>query len=83
LHDQSSPECVVEGGTRTKWLEYEHRVDWIETKHTKLDESERMCGHDHDLKTYFGWSLVEGTGKRAFVPADDPRYPKYRAPPDQ
>jgi hypothetical protein len=77
-----SPECIVEGCTRTKWLEYEHRVDWIETKHTKLDESERMCGHDHDLKTHFGWSLVEGTGKRAFVPPDDPRHPKYRAPPD-
>ena len=39
--------------------------------------------HDHDLKTYHGWALVEGTGKRPMVPPDDPRHPNYRAPPDQ
>ena len=34
-----------------------------------------MCDHDHDLKTYKGWALVEGTGIRAFVPPGDPRHP--------
>jgi hypothetical protein len=29
----------------------------------------------HALKTHEGWSLVEGRGKRAFVPPGDPRHP--------
>ena len=52
------------------------------TKHTRLDEIDPLCEHDHDLKTYHGWALVDGTGKRPMVPPDDPRHPKYRAPPD-
>ncbi|MBV8981225.1 MAG: hypothetical protein JO086_10025 [Acidimicrobiia bacterium] len=33
------------------------------------------CCHHHDKKTYEGWGLVEGVGKRAFVSPDDPRHP--------
>jgi hypothetical protein len=40
-----------------------------------------FCGHDHDLKTNHGWSLVEGTGRRAFVPPEDPRHPRNKPPP--
>jgi hypothetical protein len=32
----------------------------------------------HHQKHHEGWSLVEGTGKRAFVPPEDPRHPKNR-----
>jgi len=34
------------------------------------------CCHHHDKKTLEDWALVDGVGKRAFVPPDDPRHPK-------
>jgi hypothetical protein len=77
-----SPECTAEGCTRTWRLENDHELGWKETKRTRVDEIDPLCEHEHDLKTYFGWSLVAGQGRRAFVPPTDPRHPKYRAPPD-
>ena len=77
-----SPMCTAEGCTRTWRLENDHRIGWKETERTRVDEIDPLCEHEHDLKTYFGWSLVEGTGRRPFVPPDDPRHPKYREPPD-
>ena len=56
--------------------------DGPKTHRTRLDELDRLCEHDHDLKTYYGWALIAGQGRRPFVPPDDPRHPKYRAPPD-
>ena len=38
----------------------------------------RVSGYHHDLKTYKGWALVEGSGKRPMVPPDDPRHPRYK-----
>ena len=76
------PECTALGCTRTQRLEFDHRTEWRKTHHTRVDDGDLLCDHDHDLKTYFGWALVTGTGKRPFVPPDDPRHPKYRAPPD-
>jgi Domain of unknown function (DUF222) len=76
-----APECERLGCTRTQRLENDHREDWVKTHHTRVDESDRLCGHDHHLKTDFGWALVAGKGKRAMVPPDDPRHPNYRAPP--
>ena len=77
------PACAREGCSRTAYLEYDHRdgAEYRETKHTRLDETDPLCRPDHDLKTYFGWALVEGTGKRPMVPPDDPRHPKNRPPP--
>jgi hypothetical protein len=77
-----SPMCTSEDCTRTSRLENDHRIGWKETERTRVDELDPLCGHEHDLKTRFGWSLVEGTGRRPFVPPDDPRHPKYRGPPD-
>jgi hypothetical protein len=73
-----SPECTREGCTRTQRLENDHREGWAETRRTRVDELDPLCGHDHDLKTYEGWLLVKGKGKRRMVPPDDPRHPKYR-----
>ena len=78
-----SPGCTVEGCTRHRWLENDHRRDWVETHHTRLDETDPLCSHHHDLKTYAGWALVSGKGKRPMVPPDDPRRPKCRPPPDR
>jgi hypothetical protein len=72
--------CIVEGCDRTH-READHREDWVKTKHTRLDELELPCDEHHDLKTYHGWALVEGAGKRPMVPPDDPRHPNYKPPP--
>ena len=77
-----SPECTREGCTRTQRLENDHREGWAETKRTRVDELDLLCDHEHDLKTYHGWALVKGKGKRPMVPPDHPRHPNYRAPPD-
>jgi hypothetical protein len=74
------PGCIVEGCDRTH-REVDHREDWVKTKHTRLDECELPCDLHHDLKTYHGWALVEGTGKRPMVPPDDPRHPNNKPPP--
>jgi hypothetical protein len=76
----SKPKCAnVE--CSSMFVQLDHREPWAKTKHTKLDELDPFCPHDHDLKTYQGWSLVEGKGRRAFVPPDDPRHPRNRPPP--
>jgi hypothetical protein len=77
------PVCMREGCNRTARLEYNHAYDaeYHKTKHTRLDETEPLCDPDHDLQTYEGWSLVEGTGKHPMVPPDDPRHPKNRPRP--
>jgi hypothetical protein len=75
------PTCTVEGCSRTH-TEYDHRIEYKDTRHTRLDELEPLCDGHHDLKTREGWALVEGKGKRPFVPPSDPRHPRHAdAPP--
>jgi hypothetical protein len=76
-----SPMCTREGCTRTQHLQNDHQLGWTNTHRTRVDETDPLCGHDHDLKTYHGWELIAGQGRRPMVPPDDPRHPKYRAPP--
>lgn len=66
--------CSVEGCGRPV-REVDHRIDYSITKRTRLDELDGFCGHDHDLKTYKGWALVDGTGVRRFVPPGHPDHP--------
>jgi hypothetical protein len=77
-----SPTCTdlhrTRTRTRTQRLENDHREDWVKTHHTRLDETDPLCDHHHDLKTYENWALIEGTGPRPMVPPDDPRHPKNR-----
>jgi len=42
--------------------------------HELLD---RLCRYHHRLKTTMGWALVEGSGRRDFVPPEDPRHPCF------
>jgi hypothetical protein len=78
----TSPTCTVEGCTRTI-VEHDHRhgAEYKHTRHTRLDELERLCHTHHDLHTHHGWALVEGGGKRPMVPPDDPHHPAGRAGP--
>jgi hypothetical protein len=60
------------------YLENDHREEWATTHLTLLEWQDRVCSHHHDLKTHHGWGLVDGQGKRAFVPPDDQRHPRHR-----
>jgi hypothetical protein len=71
----TTPGCTVEGCARTR-VEYDHRHDWKDTRHTRLDELDPLCAYHHDLKTRLRWALVSGHGKRPLVPPDDPRHPR-------
>ena len=72
--------CTRDTCTRTERLENDHGPEWRKTKHTRLDELDPVCNREHDLKTNHGWDFVKGNGRRAMVPPDDPRHPKYRPP---
>lgn len=75
------PCCQRLGCGRRARLQYDH-VDGFEfrrTRHTRVDELDLLCQPDHDLKTYEGWALVPGAGRRPMVPPDDPRHPRHRA----
>jgi hypothetical protein len=79
------PSCAVEGCSAMA-RQWDHREDWSTTHRTPFDGIDGYCCHHHDKKTYEGWALVEGVGKRAFAPPDDPRHPrnikeKERPPP--
>ena len=77
--DWLSPGCSNLGCNRTDGLEIDHRVDWCGSRITLLRFLDRLCGHDHDLKTYKGWALVDGVGKRPLVPPDHPQHPSNQA----
>jgi len=62
-------------------LQINHRKDWATTHHTRVDEADRLCDSDHDLKTRHGWALVHGVGRRPMVPPDHPRHPNNTRPP--
>jgi hypothetical protein len=74
----TTPQCTSLDCTRVQRIQLDHREEWRKTHHTRLDEGDGLCGHCHDLKTRFGWALVDGTGKRPIVPPDDPRHPKNK-----
>ena len=72
------PTCAAKGcGTRACFLQTDHREDWAHTHITVLELLDRLCRYHHRLKTTKGWALVEGTGKRDFVPPHDPRHPRH------
>ncbi len=65
--------CCVTGCNRTARLEIDHSQDWATTLQTILDDIDRMCGHDHDLKTYASWTLGprQPDGTRHLSPPPD------------
>jgi hypothetical protein len=70
-----NPTCSVEGCHRRR-IEWDHSLPWAQTRHTRLDELDPLCGFHHDLKTRLGYALIAGTGKRPFLAPDDPRHPR-------
>jgi hypothetical protein len=70
----SQPTCSVAGCDHSI-VQIDHRSDWHKTRRTRLEDLNPLCPHRHRLKTYHGWALVAGTGKRPMVPPEDPRHP--------
>jgi hypothetical protein len=68
-------QCSTEGCCNTHGLQIDHRIDWSKTHVTELKALDWLCKVCHDLKTYCGWALVHGRGKRRLVPPDDPDHP--------
>ena len=66
--------CTREGCGSSD-VEIDHRDDYAATKITALRLLDPLCRHDHKLKTYQGWALVPGVGKRPFVPPGHPQHP--------
>jgi Domain of unknown function (DUF222) len=71
------PTCAARGCMDRGRLERDHEIDWSKTHFTMLDLLDLLCHHHHYVKTNRGWALVPGTGKRDFVPPDDPRHPRH------
>jgi hypothetical protein len=76
----SAPACTALGCPRVhgQGVQHDHRRPWADIYETKLDNIDRLCDHDHDLKTRRGWALVPGAGRRLMVPPDDPRHPDHQ-----
>lgn len=72
------PTCAAEScGVRAEFCETDHREPWSETRFTLLGLLDHLCKSHHRMKTYEGWGLVQGKGKRPFVPPSDPRHPRF------
>ena len=70
------PECTTLGCPRRARIENDHRIPWADTHVTTLEGNDPLCFACHRRKTYDGWALVAGTGKRPMVPPDDPHHPR-------
>jgi hypothetical protein len=75
----SCPHCSNVACPRTL-TEVDHRVPYEQCRQTELANLDPLCRVDHWLKTHRRWALVAGTGRRAFVPPDDPRHPDNAGP---
>ncbi|HEY1280870.1 MAG TPA: DUF222 domain-containing protein [Acidimicrobiales bacterium] len=74
----SQPTCSRQGcGQLWTHAEVDHRVPWAQTHQTELGGLDRLCRHDHRLKTNHGWALVPGTGPRPMVPPGHPDHPDH------
>jgi hypothetical protein len=74
------PSCAVQNCQTQAHLQADHRIDWARTHYTVLDLLDLLCWYHHGLKTRENWALVEGTGKRDFVPPSDARHPWHARP---
>lgn len=69
--------CTRRGCTATTHLQVDHRIDWAKVKVTELVNLDWLCAHCHRLKTYDGWQLEPGTGKRAMLPPGEQWWRDY------
>ena len=70
----TAPQCT-RLGCHQRATEHDHRAPYADKPETVLENIDGYCHRDHDLKTYEGWALITGTGRREMVPPTDPRHP--------
>jgi 5-methylcytosine-specific restriction endonuclease McrA len=77
--EEAYPDCGRHGCDSTFRLEIDHVVPFAEGGRTEKGNLWRLCGHDHHLKTYRGWTVVtnpDGTSDlvppRGHPPRDEP-----------
>jgi hypothetical protein len=75
----SQPFCTNIACPNT-FCQRDHRKPYAQVRKTELANLDPLCTHDHDLKTRYGWALVAGTGRRAFVPPEHPQHPNNCTP---
>ena len=74
----TQPRCSRQGCDQPwTFTEIDHRTPWTDTHHTTLDNLDRLCRHDHRLKTIHGWALTTGTGTGPMVPPGHPHHPDH------
>ena len=79
--EETFPSCGRAGCESTFRLEIDHVVPFAHGGLTDTTNLWRLCGHDHHLKTYRGWTVVELTdGTRDLVPPDG-QLPRDHPPP--
>ncbi len=62
------PTCGVKSCANDQFLQIDHIVPMEEGGETSIHNVWRICSHHHDLKTYFGWQVVETPDGRDLVP---------------
>ena len=72
----SNPMCIAQGCNQPA-QEYDHRNPYATVKQTELFNLDGYCRSDHANKTRHNHQLIEGTGRRPFVPPNDPRHPEH------
>ena len=73
--------CTRLGCGATDKLQVDHRVEWSTINVTELVNLDWLCPHDHRLKTYDGWQLEPGTGKRTMHPPGQQWWQDHRRRP--
>jgi hypothetical protein len=67
------PECTVRGCHNRLRLQTDHDVEWRVTRHTTLDELDRLCPEVCHPRKTAGWYLEPGPpGDRRLLPPDHP-----------
>ena len=80
--EEAYPTCGRHGCDSRFRLEIDHITPLAAGGGTEKANLWRLCGHDHHLKTYRGWRVVEhADGTRDLVPPDG--HPPKDQPPDR
>jgi hypothetical protein len=71
----TNPTCIVEGCNRRR-IEYDHQKPWAQTRHTRLDELDPLCGFHHDLKNPTRLGPSTGQGEARLLATRRPETPQ-------
>ena len=69
------PVCGNRGCDYSQFLQIDHIIPIAEGGPTTIDNTWRLCTHDHDLKSYGGWIVIGAGDERTLVPPPRPGAP--------